>query len=76
MLLSAPERSLSTGVLGRDIASGLLPSVRDGGLSYRDPTGFAGDCVEVFIMGIDLLSLSSCAFVVVGSLRRPTAEVF
>jgi hypothetical protein len=59
MLLLAPERSLSTGVLGRDIASGLLLSVREGGLSYRDPAGFAGDCVEVRIIGIDLFSFNS-----------------
>ena len=42
ILDSAPERSLSTGVLGRDIAV-LLLSVRDGGLSYRDITGLAGE---------------------------------
>lgn len=39
---SAPERSRSTGVFGREVAPD-LPSVRDEGLSYRNPIGLAGD---------------------------------
>jgi hypothetical protein len=77
MLDSAPERSLSIGVLGRDTEAGLLLlSARDGGLSYRDVIGFAGDCGYDRIVGIDRLSFNSCALVVVGSLRRPVMEVF
>ena len=74
---SAPVRSLSIGVLGRDADVGLLPvSVLDGGLSYRDISGFAGDCGWDRMVGIDRLSFNSCALVVVGSLRRPVTDVF
>lgn len=70
MLDSAPERSRSTGVLGRDT----LPSLREGGLSYRDAIGFAGDWGYDRIVGIDRLSFNSWALVVVGSLRRAVME--
>jgi hypothetical protein len=76
MLDSAPERSRSTGVLGRDIDVGLLLSVLDGGLSYRDAIGFAGDAVWLRMIGIDRFSFSSCALVVVGSLRKAFTDDF
>jgi hypothetical protein len=76
MLDSAPERSLSIGVLGRDTVDLLPLSVRDGGLSYRDISGFAGDCGCGRMVGIDLLSFNSCALVVVGSLRSPVTDDF
>ena len=76
MLDSAPERSRSTGVLGRDIEFGLPLSVRDGGLSYRDIIGFAGDWRYARIVGIDRFSFKSWALVVVGSFRRPPRDDF
>lgn len=54
----------------------MLLSVREGGLSYLDAIGFAGDWVCDRKIGIDLLSLRSCALVVVGSLRRAVMEGF
>lgn len=39
------------------------------------PIGLAGDCWDL-IVGMLLLILSNCAWVVVGSLRRVAAEVF
>lgn len=76
MLDSAPDRSLSIGVLGRDTEVGLLPSVRDGGLSYREVIGFVGDCGGGRMAGIERLIFNSCALVVVGSSRSPVTEVF
>lgn len=54
----------------------LLRSVREGGLSYLDTTGLAGDCVYGRMIGIDLFSFNNCALVVVGSLRSPVMEAF
>jgi hypothetical protein len=59
MLLSAPDLSRSTGVLGLPLALALLNwSVRDGGRSYLPIIGFAGDWV-LFMVGMDRFILSS-----------------
>ena len=62
--------------MGLDTVARLPVSVRDGGLSYLDIIGFAGDCACGRMVGIDRFSFRSCALVVVGSLRRPVTEDF